>query len=463
MLAAASASLASSQTTKALGTLRDLGFLPNLEKSVLSPVQKIEHLGLVWDSVAFTVSVPEDKLAAVQRKCRTALSSEVSVRFLSSILGSIEFFRWGFPYAAVHYRALQRFVNACLADDLSYDSMVFASPSACRDLQWWADSGSSLVPRPFAPFSASFTLYSDASLSGWGGWTSDNREAFGHWSPEKCLHINVLELQAVNFLFRCLFASHSDCSIAIRSDNSTVVAYINHQGGPTSTLCDLALDLWSFCIDRDIRIHASHLGGVLNCRADSLSRLESPDHSYFLLQEVFDSITALLPFGLFLDCFASRLNAKLSSFVSRYADPLSSLVDAFAVSWHDGVYLFPPVPLLGRVLSKFLSDGVGHGLLICPFWPSQPWFSTVLELLIDSPFLLPSGSVVDEARRLPRHSRLLAYPIGSHLQKQREFRDGLQFVACGASSARPLLNISEIGDSSTVGFIDNRQITVRLL
>ena len=169
LLAASSASLASSQTTKALGTLKDLGFLPNFEKSMLTPVQRIEHLGLVWDSVSFTVSVPEDKLEAVRRKCRTALSSKVSVRFLSSILGSIEFFWWGFPFAAVHYRSLQRFVNGCLAGDLSYDSKVFASPSARRDLQWWADSGPSLVPHPLAPFSASLTLYSDASLSGWGG------------------------------------------------------------------------------------------------------------------------------------------------------------------------------------------------------------------------------------------------------------------------------------------------------
>ena len=319
-----------------------------------------------------------------------------------------------------------------------------------------------MVPRPLAPFSASLTLYSDASLSGWGGWTCDDREAFGQWSPEeKELHINVLELQAVIFLFRCLFASSSDCSIAIRTDNSTVVAYINHQGGPTSSdLCDLALDLWGFCIARGLRIHATHLGGVLNCRADSLSRLESPDHSYFLKQEVFDSIAALLPFALSVDCFASRLNAKLSSFISRYADPLSSLVDAFAVSWHDGVYLFPPVP---HVLSKFISDGVGHGLLICPFWPSQPWFSTVLELLIDFPFLLSAGSVVDEVRRLPRHSRLLACPIGSSPQVQKAFQDELQSVACGASNARLSLSTRSFGDNSILGYINNLPVTVRLL
>ena len=61
--------------------------------------------------MSYTVSVPIDKLVDVQERCRVALSSKVSIRFLSSILGSIEFFRWGFPYAAVHYRSLKRCVS----------------------------------------------------------------------------------------------------------------------------------------------------------------------------------------------------------------------------------------------------------------------------------------------------------------------------------------------------------------
>ena len=167
ILAAASASLAASHTEQALYTLKALGFLPNYEKSILIPVQRIEHLGLVWDSVAYTVSVPDDKFRDVQKKCGVALSSDVSLRFLSSILGSIEYFRWGFPFAALHYRALQRFVNACLSRDFSYDFVVSVPPAAA-DLRWWVDT-EFLSPRSLVPLSPSITLYSDASLLGWGG------------------------------------------------------------------------------------------------------------------------------------------------------------------------------------------------------------------------------------------------------------------------------------------------------
>ena len=72
----------------------------------------------------------------------------------------------------------------------------------------------------------------------------------------------------------------------------------------------------------------------------------------------------ILPFNLVIDCFASRLNTKLPSFISWYADPFSSLIDAFTITWKDNVYLFPPIPLIHKVLSKFILEKVGYGLLI---------------------------------------------------------------------------------------------------
>ena len=74
-----------------------------MKKSVPTPSQKIVHLGLVWDSISYKVSVPPEKLKDVKIKCKIAKDSKVSINFLSSILGSIEYFRWGFPYAAVYY------------------------------------------------------------------------------------------------------------------------------------------------------------------------------------------------------------------------------------------------------------------------------------------------------------------------------------------------------------------------
>ena len=461
LVAASSAALATSQGEFITQRLEQLGFVPNLAKSQLVPVQRIHHVGLVWDSVAYTVSVPDDKLLDIQVKCAKALSVPVSVRFLSSILGSLEFFRWGYMYAPVHYRALQRNVLSFLSKGLSYDTIVTVSRGAREDLTWWTECGSELPPKTLSPFSASLSLISDASLSGWGAWTSEGENVFGSWSSEEATwHINVLELKAVLFAFQCLFRSTYNTSILIKSDNTTVVAYINKQGGTTSkVLCDLALELWAFCIHRNLCIYASHIAGVSNDRADELSRRSSSEHSYFLLQESFDSMCDSLSFSLSLDCFASRLNNKLPAFISRFKDPSSSLVNAFSVSWSDNVYLFPPIPLIFTALTKFRADEVARGVIICPYWPSQPWFPLLLELLIDSPIFFPAGSVQDPDEMLPNHCQFLAWSIGTLPALREGFLETLPNVPSGALSRKPWLGTKGIGENSPLGVIQGKLVT----
>ena len=464
-IAAPSRSACQDHAFRTIRTFEELGFRPNTGKSRLVPSQRISHLGLVWDSIEYSVSVPADKIEGVKAKCQTALSSRVSVHFLSSVLGSIEYFRWGFPHAALHYRRLQRFVNSCLDRGLSYDSRVSASSDALVDLTWWSRVGDSLPPRSLSPFAASLELYCDASLSGWGCWASDGKEAYGAWSSSEAeLHINVLELKAVMFGFQCFFRSTYNCSVLIHSDSCTVVSYINKQGGTTSrSLCDLAMELWEFCVSRGVMISAVHLPGVSNSRADRLSRMEHCDHSYALTQESFDSLCALLPFRLSVDCFASRLNFKIRKFISRYYDPLSFWVDAFSIVWTDNVYLFPPVPIIHRVISKFISDKTGHGLLVCPYWPSQSWFPSLLEMLIAPPILVPPETVVVELCRLPRSCQLVAWSIGCSHAGRMAYRMTLQSVGSKESIGRPFLPTNDVGEGSVLGMVGGRLITVELL
>ena len=155
LVAAASREICQEHAFRTFRTFEELGFIPNKEKSQLVPVQRIFHLGLVWDSIEYTVGVPRDKIANVKAKCARALSNIVPVRLLSSILGSIEYFRWGFPHAAFHYRRLQRFVIRCLEKNPSYDVKVIPSSDARIDLFWWTKVGDSLPSRSLSPFEAS--------------------------------------------------------------------------------------------------------------------------------------------------------------------------------------------------------------------------------------------------------------------------------------------------------------------
>ncbi len=74
----------------------------------------------------------------------------------------------------------------------------------------------------------------DASNTGWGA-LCEGKPAFGHWSKaESGFHINCLEMLAVcracQFFLPDLIGRH----VLIRSDNMSVVSYINHQGGVSS-------------------------------------------------------------------------------------------------------------------------------------------------------------------------------------------------------------------------------------
>ena len=465
ILAARSASLVSSHAALTLRTFEELGFVPNLEKSHLIPVQRLCHLGLIWDTVEFNISIPQDKLKDIQSKCRKALSSKVTIRFLSSILGSIEWFRWGFPYAAIHYRGIQRCVNSYLSKGFSYNTKIPKTKSAISDLEWWAAPRNSLPAKTLFSFSPDVTVYTDSSKTGWGGWSTDGAETYGFWSlSEKDLHINILELQTVEIIFQCFFKIFSNCSILIRTDNTSVVAYINKQGGSCSAkMCALALKIWSFCISRKIMINALYISSDKNKKADALSRKPFNDHSYFLPQEIYDKIQENLPFFITKDYFASRLNFKLPIFYSLNRDPFASKVNAFSEKWSSNAYLFPPLPLINRTISKFVSDNIKTGLIITPFWASKPWFSTLLNLLIAQPFLLPSGFIQDPEKVLPlKKCHFLAWPIGCNQALHMGFLEKLPKHNLKALIKRPCAVINEIGEGSGIGVIKNKFITVRL-
>ena len=56
-----------------------------------------------------------------------------------------------------------------------------------------------------------------------------------------------------------------------------------------------------------------------------------------------------------------------------------------------GAYANPPWNLLGRALAKLQREQVEVVLMIAPVWPTQPWYPSLLGLLIDYPRLIPQG------------------------------------------------------------------------
>lgn len=86
-----------------------------------------------------------------------------------------------------------------------------------------------------------------------------------------------------------------------------------------------------------------------------------------------------------IDLFASRINHKCKKYVSWRKDPFAFQIDAFTITWKNFFfYAFPPFSIISRVLKKIKKDAA-TGILIVPFWPTQPWYPIFNEMLIEQP------------------------------------------------------------------------------
>ena len=99
-----------------LWILQALGFIVNQDKSVFTPAQEIEFLGLVVNSVAMELSLPGEKLRQIMGEATKLLSqSLVSARVLFQFIGKLNAAAQAIVLAPLFYRHLQGDLKNALA------------------------------------------------------------------------------------------------------------------------------------------------------------------------------------------------------------------------------------------------------------------------------------------------------------------------------------------------------------
>ena len=140
----------------------------------------------------------------------------------------------------------------------------------------------------------------------------------------------------------------------VSSDNSTVVSYINKEGGTHSfEMCALMWRILAWSNAREIHIRARHIPGNLNVIADSLSRRDRAIQTEWSLHpQVFREICQVWHKPM-VDLFATNLNAKLPTYVSPVPDDKAWQIDALNISWEAlDAYAFCPVAILLQLVKK---------------------------------------------------------------------------------------------------------------
>ena len=134
---------------------------------------------------------------------------------------------------------------------------------------------------------------------------------------------NVLELKAVFLALQSFKDQCQNQTVLVATDNSTVVAYINKQGGTHSVeMCALLRKIMTWC----------HIPGCLNVMADLLSRSNQVQSTEWSLDpQVFKQICHKW-FTPHVDLFATRLNHKVPLYVSPVPDQNAWDIDALNIN-----------------------------------------------------------------------------------------------------------------------------------
>ena len=122
-----------------------------------------------------------------------------------------------------------------------------------------------------------------------------------------------------------------------------------------------------------------------------MSRSLNENTKLQLSPTIFKKIVRTFDFEPEIDLFASYLNFQVENYISWFADPKASIIDAFSIDWTDKkLYAFPPFSLIGATLAK-IRDNQASGIMILPWWQTQFWFPLMLKMLQDFPLQLPSN------------------------------------------------------------------------
>ncbi|KAI8514349.1 myoblast fusion [Branchiostoma belcheri] len=169
----------------AIELLSRLGFVPNLEKSVLEPSQRITFLGSGIDTTQMVTFLPESKVLELQQLAQDVLTADrgMSARELASVIGRLQATTTSVWLAPLHFRSLQRLLITVLRVTRGHwEQLVPLTESARADLRWWTDHLPRHNSRPILSPAADIVVETDASTAGWGGY-SNGVHTGGRWSP----------------------------------------------------------------------------------------------------------------------------------------------------------------------------------------------------------------------------------------------------------------------------------------
>ena len=331
---------------------QSLRWIINQEKSELKPFQVFSFVGYEYHLDSALVKPTQERWLKLQDFILRLKSKHVlTAKCLMSLIGLLASMEKMVPEGRLHMRPFQFHLKEHWRYPQSLDNLLPWTETISTHLDWWQNPTNVMKGAGLHPKDHSIQLFTDASNEGWGAHL-EQTSTKGLWSDkEKRLQVNVLQLKAVFLALQRFKDQCQNQTVLVAIDNSTVVAYINKQGGTHSAeMCALLWKIMTWYHHYKITLKARHIPG---CLANLLSRSNQVQSTKWSLHpQVFKQICHKW-FNPRVDIFATRLNHQLPLYVSPVPDPNAWDIDALNINWSGlTAYACSPTALLHRVIQK---------------------------------------------------------------------------------------------------------------
>ncbi len=390
-------------TMMVLHLLFYLGLGAQLEKSDLNPSQVFTYIGIRFLTDVGLMVPPQDRLDKIETTGKSLIKEKGgAARLWLSLIGLMGSAERQVPRGRLRIRPIQHCLRAQFLIHIhELSDLVYMNTPARKAIEWWLSRENTLAGQPLGPFTPDIVLVTDASLDAWGA-HAHHFQARGTWTQEESTwSINALELLAIVRALQRAPTNWTGQKMMVVTDNTTAVAYLNHQGGTRSRkLMDITSQIFQLLEDGNMTVRSRHIPGRLNKIADLLSRPSQVISTEWTLHpDIFQQVCRVWGTPE-VDLMATYMNAQLPVYVSPAPDPEASGEESLSTEWSwQFLYCFPPWAQISATLLKLQSLHNKTMILIAPMWPSKPWFPLLLSLLLDHP------------RRLPLTRDLLRMPI----------------------------------------------------
>ncbi len=285
-------------------------------------------------------------------------------------------------------RPLQYWLKPCVSSDAwcLVRTHVKITHRCLKAVAPWTTSRLLQSSVKFGTTSRRKVVTANASSSGWGALYVAN-PVYGSWTThERCLHINCHEMMAVCLALKTSQPALRGHHVLVRSDNTTMIADISHQGGLRSRpLHRMTWRLLLWAQKEFLSLRANHVPGKLNQGADMLSRDSVAPGEWRLHPQMVHLIWSV--FGKAeIDLFASGDNCHCPTYFSKQRN-------ALAHNWPStSLYTFLPIALLPQVIRRIRETKCSL-TLVAPLWRNDPaaGCSTVVNSTDERSSLLSAG------------------------------------------------------------------------